>query len=100
LGLAPTTTAAENHVEFSPGLSSLRFGSWAYALETARLDPSERPSVQYTGSADSTATTDADDGETVESDDDGGENDDPIGSVIDDTLENMLLSDNDDDSPV
>lgn len=92
LARAPTTTEAENHVEFSPGLASLRFGSWGDALETAGLDPSERPSVQDTGSADSTAT--------AESDDDGGENEDPIGSLIDDTLENMLLSDDDDDSPV
>jgi len=99
LGRAPTTTEAENHVEFSPGLASLRFGSWGDALETAGLDPSERPSVQDTGSADSTDSADVDDGETVESDDDGGEDEDPIGSVIDDTLENMLLSD-DDDSPV
>ena len=99
LGRAPTTTEAENHVEFSPGLASLRFGSWGDALETAGLDPSERPSVQDTGSADSTDTADVDAGETVESDDDGGEDGDPIGSVIDDTLESMLLSD-DDDSPV
>jgi hypothetical protein len=100
LGRAPTTTEAENHVEFSPGLASLRFGSWGDALETAGLDPSERSSVRDSGSADSTDTADVDTGETMESDDDGGEDDDPIGSVIDDTLENMLLSDDDDDSPV
>jgi hypothetical protein len=96
LGRAPTTTEAGEHVEFSPGLASLRFGSWSDALETAGLDPSERSSVQDSGSADCTDTADVDDGETVESDDDGGEDDDPIGSVIDDTLENMLLSDDDD----
>ncbi len=98
LGRTPTTTEVENHVEFSPGLVSFRFGSWGDALETAGLDPSERSSVEDTGSADSTDTADEDTGETIESDDDGGENNGPIGSVIDDTLENMLLSD--DDSPV
>lgn len=99
LGHAPTTTEAENHVEFSPGLASLRFGSWSDALETAGLDPSERSSVQDSSPAEGSDTADVDDRKTVESDDDGGEDDDPIGSVIDDTLENMLLSD-DDDSPV
>ena len=99
LGRVPTTTEAKNHVEFSPGLASLRFGSWGDALETAGLDPSERSSVQETDSADSIDTADIDNGETVENGDDGGADDDPIGSVIDDTLENMLLSD-DDDSPV
>lgn len=94
LGRAPTTTEVGKRVDFSPGLASLRFGSWGDALETAGLDPSERSSVQYSGSADSTDTVDVDNDESVVSDDD-----DPIGSVIDDTLENMLLSD-EDDSPV
>ena len=99
LGHPPTTTEAGEYVEFSPGLASLRFGSWSDALQNAGLDPAERSSVPDSGSTDDTDTVDIDDGETVESDDDSGENNDPIGSVIDDTLENMRLSD-DDDSPV
>jgi hypothetical protein len=99
LGRAPTTTEARKHVDFSPGLASLRFGSWGDALETAGLDPSERPSVQDNDSADSADTETTAISETADSDDEGSEDDDPIGSVIDDTLENMLLSD-DDDSPV
>lgn len=91
LGHAPTTTETGKHVDFSPGLASLRFGSWGDALKAAGLDPSERPSVQ---------DREADDSEGEEADDrEAEEEDDPIGSVIDDTLENMLLSD-DDDGPL
>lgn len=101
LGRAPTTTETGNRVDFSPGLASLRFGSWSDALEAAGLDPSERSSVQDrdAGRREDEA---ADDGKTE--DDDGGdekeEEDDPIGSVIDDTLENMMLSDDEDDGPL
>ena len=95
IGHAPTTTKTGKHVDFSPGLASLRFGSWRTALETAGLDPSERPSVQDRESDDS-EDQEADDRDTT--DDDGGVHDDPIGSVIDQTLEDMLLSDDDDGS--
>jgi len=101
LGRAPTTTETGNHVDFSPGLASLRFGSWGNALETAGLDPSERSSVQESDTSEQEDET-ADDREPK--DDDGGDEkekeDDPIGSVIDDTLENMLLSDDEDDGPL
>jgi len=99
LGHAPTTTKTGNHVDFSPGLASLRFGSWSDALEAAGLDPSERSNVQDTESGGQKDET-AEDRELE--DDDGGDDgeDDPIGSVIDDTLENMLLSDDEDDGPL
>lgn len=100
LGRAPTTTETGNRVDFSPGLASLRFGSWSDALEAARLDPSERSSVQNRASGKREDET-SDDWETE--DDDGGdekEEEDPIGSVIDDTLENMMLSDDEDDGPL
>jgi flagellin-like hook-associated protein FlgL len=100
LGHAPTTTETGNHVDFSPGLASLRFGSWSDALETAGLDPSERSSVQDRDASEQEDET-ADDRESV--DDVGGdekEKHDPIGSVIDDTLENMLLSDDEDGGPL
>jgi hypothetical protein len=99
LGRAPTTTETGKHVDFSPGLASLRFGSWSDALKAAGLDPLERSSVQGSDSGEREDET-ADDGETE--DDNGGSNeeDDPIGSVIDDTLENMLLSDDEDGGPL
>lgn len=79
LGRPPTTIETGERAPFSQGLGSTRFGGWATALELAGLDPSGRPSV--------------DDGdEDDEAEDDEG---DPIGSVIDDTLEEMLLSEDD-----
>ena len=101
LGRAPTTTETGNRVDFSPGLASLRFGSWGDALEAAGLDPSERSSVQGRdagGREDEAAGVgqiEDDDGDDVKEEDD-----DPIGSVIDDTLENMMLSDDEDDGPL
>jgi hypothetical protein len=93
LGRAPTTTETGKLVDFSPGLASLRFGSWATALETAGLDPSERPSVQPDDTGEEVEEEKQDSGESKTEDEDDV---DPIGSLIDDTLENMLLSDNDD----
>ena len=91
---APTTTETGKLVDFSPGLASLRFGSWGNALETAGLDPSERSSVEDRVSND-------DENQRVDDCDniDEGEDNDPIGNVIDNTLEDLLLSD-DDDSPI
>lgn len=99
LGRAPTTTETGNRVDFSPGLASLRFGSWSDALEAAGLDPSERSSVQDRDTGEREDETD----DREPEDDDGGdekEEDDPIGSVIDDTLENMMLSDDENDGPL
>lgn len=50
LGRPPMTTEMGDYVEFSSGLGSIRFGSWATALELAGLDPSERPSAELGGS--------------------------------------------------
>lgn len=96
LGHAPTTTETGKLVDFSPGLASLRFGSWAAALETAGLDPSERSSVQPDGTGEEDEGQD--NGESEVDDEDDGD-DDSIGSLIDDTLEDMLLS-KDDDGPI
>jgi hypothetical protein len=96
LGRAPTTTETGKIVDFSPGLASLRFGSWAAALETAGLDPSERPSVQPDDTGKGQQEQDSSETEVEAEDND---DDDPIGSLIDETLEDMLLSD-DDDEPI
>ncbi|MDZ5812987.1 hypothetical protein U4E84_16745 [Halorubrum sp. AD140] len=97
LGHAPTTTETGKHVDFSPGLATLRFGSWSDALQIAGLEPSERPSVQDSGTADSTDNRNTD-GRIPEDDDDGDtEEQDSMHSVIEETLEDMLLSSDDDD---
>jgi superfamily II DNA or RNA helicase len=44
-GRSPTTTEVGEEAPFSYGLASVRFGSWATALELAGLDPDDRPSV-------------------------------------------------------
>ena len=97
LGHAPTTTETEEHVDFSPGLATLRFGSWSGALETAGLDPSERPSVQDSGTADSTDNRNTDGSIPEDDDDRDTEEQDSIHSVIEETLEDILLSSDDDD---
>lgn len=97
LGRPPTTTETKEHVEFSPGLASLRFGSWGDALEAAGLDPSERSSVQNNKPSNSADSKDVNDSVTTDGYNKDGRDHDPIGSVIDDTLEDMLLSDDDDD---
>jgi len=98
LGRPPTTIETGKRAPFSHGLGSVRFGSWAATLETAGLDPSERPGVD----TDKSVEEDSEDGSggagAEEGDDEGG--DDPIGSLIDDTLEDMLLSDDEDDGPL
>lgn len=98
LGRPPTTIETGKRAPFSHGLGSVRFGSWAATLETAGLDPSERPGVD----ADKSVEEDSEDGSggagAEDGDDEGG--DDPIGSLIDDTLEDMLLPDDEDDGPL
>lgn len=99
VGHAPTTTETGTYVEFSPGLASLRFGSWVEALETAGLDPSERPSGQLSQSGDSADSTDSDDWQSTAAEDTGNDtNQDPISSEIDDMLEDMRLP-TDEDGP-
>jgi hypothetical protein len=101
LGHAPTTTEAGELIDFSPGLASLRFGSWSDALETAGLDPSERLSVQDQQTGEEEEMEAGEPGNEPDDEDDGkAADDDPIGSVIDDALEDMLLSDDDDDGPL
>lgn len=97
LGHAPTTTETGKHVDFSPGLATLRFGSWSDALETAGQDPSERPSVRDSGTAVSTNNRNTDG--SIPEDDDGGDTgeQDSIHSVIEEKLEEMLLSSDNDD---
>nr|WP_267900547.1 DUF5797 family protein [Halocatena pleomorpha] len=95
LGHAPTTTEAEKLIDFSPGLASLRFGSWVAALETAGLDSSERYSVQTEDTGEEDEEQDSGESKAEDEEDD----DDPIGSLIDDTLKDMLLSD-DADGPI
>jgi hypothetical protein len=63
LGRAPTTTETGERVDFSPGLASLRFGSWEAALETAGLEPPEQHSARDgapASSADGENVTDSD----------------------------------------
>jgi len=98
LGHAPTTTETEKHVDFSPGLATLRFGSWSDALETAGLDPSERPSVQDSGAADNTNNRKTDGSIPEDDDDKDTEEQDSIQGVIEETLEDMLSSSDDGDS--
>lgn len=98
LGRPPTTIETGERAPFSHGLGSVRFGSWAATLETAGLDPSARPGVD----ADKSIEEDSDDdsGRARAEDGDDDVEDDPIGSLIDDTLEDMLLSDDEEDGPL
>jgi hypothetical protein len=90
LGRPPTTIETGKRAEFSYGLGSVRFGSWAATLETAGLDPSERPGMDVNKSVEVDSG-----GANLEDGDDEGD-DDQIGSLIDDTLEDMLMCDDED----
>jgi hypothetical protein len=93
-GRPPTTIETGKRAEFSYGLGSVRFGSWAATLETAGLDPSERPGVDVNKSVEVDSGDDSGGTDLEDGDDEG--DDDQIGSLIDDTLENMLMCDDED----
>jgi|GEM_PF-5906315 len=98
LGRPPTTIETGKRAPFSHGLGSVRFGSWAATLETAGLDPSERPGVDVNKFVEEDSGDDSGGARAEDGDDEG--DDDPIGSLIDDTLEGMLLSDDEDNGPL
>lgn len=88
LGRPPTTTETEKHVDFSAGLGTIRFGSWEMTLELAGLNPEERSSVRRPD----TEIGEEGKKEHVDEDEVKKHDDETIGSAIDDVLEHILSS--------